>query len=62
MIICITGEFDIVRNGYPTGKKEFYVSHGINAETGEKVILPNEHPRSIGAIFDVEMEEWILER
>jgi hypothetical protein len=42
-----------------TGKDELIVSHGLDEEM-RVVILPTEHPASLGAVFDEEMREWIL--
>lgn len=62
MIVCITGTFPVCDNeGHTTGKTEFVVSHGYNTETDKKVILPNEHPRSLGAVFDNQIGEWVLQ-
>jgi hypothetical protein len=60
-VICITGTFDVLKRGVPTGAKEFVVSHGINEETGRTVILPTEHPAQLGAKFDRQLHEWVLE-
>ena len=62
MIICITGWFDIYdRQGYKTGKKEFVVSHGIDTDNNDKiVVLPSEHPRDLGAIFSEEIRERVI--
>jgi hypothetical protein len=61
-IICITGEFSVYdRNGIDTERKEFVVSHGINEKTGEMVILPCEPPLNLGAKFDNEIYEWVID-
>ena len=62
MIICITGWFDIYdRQGYKTGKKEFVVSHGVDTDNNDKiVVIPNEHPRDLGAIFSEDIGEWVI--
>lgn len=61
MIVCITGNFEIYdSNGRKTGRKEFVVSHGVDSETGQNVILPTEDPRRLGAIFDSSIGEWVL--
>lgn len=61
-IILITGYFDIYgRDGLPTGKREFLVSHGINEGTLENVIVENVPPKSIeGAYFDSDLHEWCV--
>lgn len=62
MIICVTGMFDMYdRHGIPTGHKELLVSHGIDMNTDKTVILPCEHPAKIGARFDGELGEWVLD-
>jgi len=61
MIILITGYFPIYDYlGYPTGKKEFVVSHGIDEETGKSIVLPNEHPNALGGEFNSELGEWVI--
>ncbi len=60
-VILITGTFPIYKNGHKTGKTEFVVSHGVNEETGRNVILPCEHPAMLGAKFDTQLQEWVLE-
>ena len=60
-IVCITGLFSILdRNGWPTGKKELLVSHGIDEDTGRSVCLPCEHPNRLGAVFDTILGEYVL--
>lgn len=60
-IICICGNFDIYKNGYKTGQTEFVVSHGIDEETDKTVILPPEHPLTLGAVYDYNLCEWVIE-
>jgi hypothetical protein len=61
MIILITGNFPVYdHQGYATGKTEFVVSHGIDVETGKTVILPNDHPRTLGGKFDYDIGEWVI--
>jgi hypothetical protein len=43
-----------------SGRNEIIVSHGINVETGQVVILPTATPEQIGAIFDEEIGEYVL--
>lgn len=59
-IICITGWFDIFKDGHPTGQKEFTVSHGIDEDTDKHVILPCEHPKTLGATYDDTIKEWVI--
>jgi hypothetical protein len=56
-IICITGWF---RN-QDTKAREFLVSHGIEEGTLKSVILPSEHPSRLGAGFDAELGEWVID-
>ena len=61
-IICITEMFDIYdNNGMKTGRKEFLVSHGVCEDILKNIILPCENPSVLGAKFDKELNEWILE-
>lgn len=60
-VICITGTFEVCRQGVPTGQTEFSVSHGVDEDTGRTVILPTEHPARLGARFDKKLHEWVLE-
>ena len=60
-IICICKNFPILdRYGYPTGETEFLVGAAFDAETGKAVIVPNEHPSQLGAVFDPSYGEWII--
>ena len=61
MIICIAGWFDIYDQlGYKTGKKEFVVSHGVDTDNDKIVVLTNEHPKDLGAIFSEQIGEWVI--
>jgi hypothetical protein len=44
-----------------TGKYETIVSHGIDEDTLKNVVLPQERPVDIGAKFDKDLNEWVLE-
>lgn len=60
-IICITSWFDIYnRQGTKTGEKEFTVSHRIDEDTGDAVVLPCEHPDKLGAVWDEGIREYVL--
>jgi hypothetical protein len=62
MIVLVTGYFRKYDNsGRPTGNREFGVSHGIDMDTMENVVLPQLHPRQLGARFDYELGEWIID-
>lgn len=43
-----------------TKRKELLASHGINADTDEVVVLPVEHPESLGAQFDPNIGEYVI--
>lgn len=62
MIVVMTGYFEeFDRFGYPTGKKVFGVSHGVNAETLNMISLPPvDHPRELGAVFNEQYREWVI--
>lgn len=36
------------------------VSHGVVQHTFEHVVLPNEPPKSLGAIYSYGLGEWVL--
>lgn len=57
MIIVITSK----ERNEKTGKVETVVSHGVEAETGRVVVLPCETPERIGAKFNAEFGEFVLE-
>ena len=56
MIIVITTQ----ETNPKTGRKESIASHGIDADTGKSVILPNELPGLLGATFDNDIGEWVI--
>ena len=61
MIVLITHwvrDEDI--HGIPYGDKKLRVSHGINLDTDKVIITSNEHPESMGAVFDPELMEWVI--
>lgn len=43
-----------------TGRDQIIVSHGIDSDTGRNVILPQETPERLGAVFDPSLGEYIL--
>lgn len=61
-IICVTGIFDVYKDGIPTGEKEFVVSHGVCEATGRGVVLQSEHPAKLGAKFDKTLGAWVIEQ
>ena len=36
------------------------VDYGINLDTGATVVLPEMHPRELGATFNDQIQEWVL--
>lgn len=56
MIIAIT----VYLRNEKTGLKSLVVSHGIERESGRQVVLPCEHPKDIGAIWNAELREWVI--
>ncbi len=44
-----------------TEKGKVLVSHGVDYETMRNVVLPNESPQILGAKFNNELCEWVLE-
>ena len=61
-VVVITEYFDVWDiHGYPTGEKEFLVSHGIDTETMETIPLPGVLPDELGATYDSTINEWVLE-
>ncbi|OGT88585.1 MAG: hypothetical protein A2286_02685 [Gammaproteobacteria bacterium RIFOXYA12_FULL_61_12] len=43
-----------------TGRKEIVASHGIDPDTGMMAILPSEPPEKLGAVFDLEIGEFVI--
>lgn len=43
-----------------TGRMETIVSHGVDMDTLQNVILPQESPESLGAKFDPDLGEWVI--
>lgn len=43
-----------------TGRKEDIVSHGVDIDTDETVILPPESPLALGAVYNSQLGEWVL--
>jgi len=56
MILVITTK----EKATPTSSAKIVVSHGVNAETGEIIILPCVRPEEIDAKFDSELGEYVL--
>lgn len=61
MIVLITHWVrDEDQNGIPYGAEKLRVSHGIDVDTDKAIIMSNEHPESLGAVFDPELMEWVI--
>jgi hypothetical protein len=60
MILLITGWFPVYDKIGKTGEKVFGVDYGINLDTGATVVLPEMHPRELGATFNDQIQEWVL--
>ena len=60
-IILITGTFPTYdKMGIKNGE-EFVVSHGIDEDTGDTIIMDGRHPRNIsGSFYDKEIMEWVI--
>ena len=62
MIVLVTGWFKVYdKYGYRTGKKEFGTSHGVDLATGAMVITSTEPPDQLGATWNEQMMEWVIE-
>lgn len=44
-----------------TGVSQLVASHGMDEETLEAVVLPGVHPTALGAKWDLDLGEWVLE-
>lgn len=56
MVVIVDKEID-----KRTGKEVLIVSHGVNQETGETVVLPCVSPQEIGARLDMSLGEYVLD-
>lgn len=66
MIVLITEMYQSVdKMGYPDGKKELYVSHGVDQYTLNNIVLPFEPLSSFikryGAKFDKDLGDWFID-
>jgi hypothetical protein len=59
-IICVAGTYPVMRGNVEVGR-EFVVSHGIDEDTLQDVPLQQVHPSKLGAVFDRQLQEWVLE-
>ena len=61
-IICVTGLFKHRdRHGHLSGVEELLVDYGVDEDTLQAVPLQAVHPSQLGAKFDSEINEWVLE-
>lgn len=60
-IVLVTGYFAVYDHRGVKIREEFGTSHGIDEDTGRTVITSGEHPAVLGAKFDPELQEWVLE-
>ena len=62
MIICITNYFDkLDAQGCHTGKKELLVDFAFDQDTLKQVVVPCVRPEQIGAKFNTDISEWVIE-
>jgi len=57
--ILITGMFDVYDGSIKVGE-EFAVSHGIDEDTNQVVIVQSVHPKQLGGVFDSKLNEWVI--
>lgn len=50
----------VKEKNHRTGRIEEIVSHGINLDTDQTVIMSGCSPQSVGAVFDVELGEYVI--
>jgi hypothetical protein len=48
VVICITENNKLI------------ASYGVNSKTMENICLPPEHPSFLGAIYDHNINEWVI--
>lgn len=56
MIVLIT----VYEKNEINGKMELITSHGETHGGLRRVTLPCEHPRDLGAVFNTEIDEWVI--
>jgi hypothetical protein len=61
MIVIVADWFPIYKNGIPTGQKEYVASHGVDIDTGRNIIVSADHPSKLGARFNEDLGEWVIE-
>lgn len=60
-MIVIADWFPVYKNGIPTGQKEYVASHGVDMDTGRNITVSVDHPSKLGAKFDKNLDEWVIE-
>jgi len=60
--ILITKHFPVLdKYGYnSSGEKELLVDYAFNEDTDEPVIVPCQHPETMGGKYDIGIGEWYL--
>lgn len=53
-IVIVNSELD------ERGKRRLVASHGVDHDTGRSFPVQQVHPMELGAIFKVELGEWVL--
>lgn len=56
MIIVVT----MIDEEIKTGSNKLIASHGIDRDTGSKIILSPQHPKDLGAVWNESMSEWVI--
>ena len=51
--------FDVYDGSIKVGE-EFAVSHGIDEDTNQVVIVQSVHPKQLGGVFDSKLNEWVI--
>ena len=61
MIICVSGMYPVYDDQGLEDGYQIMTSHGYDPETDRTYPLPSAHPRELGARFDDELQEWVLD-
>ena len=57
MIVLVT----TIEHDEKTKREKLVVSHGVDMLTGKTVILPCDHPKELGARFDTDIREYVID-
>lgn len=57
MIVLVT----TIEHDEKTKRQKLVVSHGVDMLTGKTVILPCDHPQELGARFDPDIREYVID-